>query len=759
MQNTNQSTKWKIFISPIKYLIIITLLLTNCNIQKRKSANIKAFAKLYGYVRWFHPSDEAQQIDWDKLAVTGARKVENAPNVKALRDSLLLIFRPIAPTLKIYLNNENIKFNIAEITPKDTIGYKVIAWQHLGVELQATYYPGYQSSRTNRLVSRSENKMPQVYRQLDSKELNYKNIRMKISIKGTENDSIGLFLLPMRNKYDLENIPTSIKPVYFKCHNEWRSQEVKAYIYSEELVIFGVVYNGDKTILIDNFEIEMEDKGSWKKIELDNMDLNSVIEDGPVGFYCFSDKFYKVGSLLIDSKDYCLKIEKNDEIKLFDKCPQFGEILEKKISDKLSIQLPIALLGNNIQTFPAADKLKLKEMKQELNTNESEIYEHLGALIITRNIFQHFYPYFDVIKVDWEKEFEKAIEDAYNDETNHDFLNTLRKFTAKLKDGHIFINHSSDEWFCLPIAWEWVEDKLIITKVLDNESGLKVGDIVNSIDDISSKDYFMDKQKYISAATPGYLNYLSQRNTIHGKQNTFCSISITDLLGNKKVVKLKHSLWISDYYQKFVNSAKFKLLKNNNIYINLDQISMDEIDSLLPKIIRANGLICDLRGYPCNGLSPFLSNLLSVHDTCKWLCTPQIIYPDHEKMQFKNWEGWGLKPKEPHINEPVVFITDGRAISYAESIMGIVKHYKLATIVGQPTAGTNGNVNTFDLPGGYKINFTGMKVTKLDGSQHHGIGVLPDIYVEKTIKGVIEGRDEFLEKAIEVVNKMKHEHN
>jgi C-terminal processing protease CtpA/Prc len=120
-------------------------------------------------------------------------------------------------------------------------------------------------------------------------------------------------------------------------------------------------------------------------------------------------------------------------------------------------------------------------------------------------------------------------------------------------------------------------------------------------------------------------------------------------------------------------------------------------------------------------------------------------------MGFKEWEGWGLKPKAPHINVRVVFLTDGRAISYAESLLGIVKHYKLATIVGHATAGTNGTHNSFTLPGDYNISFTGMKAIKLDGGQHHGIGVIPDICVEKTIKAVIEGRDEFLEKAIEIL--------
>jgi len=57
----------------------------------------------------------------------------------------------------------------------------------------------------------------------------------------------------------------------------------------------------------------------------------------------------------------------------------------------------------------------------------------------------------------------------------------------------------------------------------------------------------------------------------------------------------------------------------------------------------------------------------------------------------------------------------------------------------------------FRLPGGYRITWTGMKVLKHDGSQHHGIGILPEIYIEKTIQGVKDGRDEFIEKALELV--------
>jgi len=85
--------------------------------------------------------------------------------------------------------------------------------------------------------------------------------------------------------------------------------------------------------------------------------------------------------------------------------------------------------------------------------------------------------------------------------------------------------------------------------------------------------------------------------------------------------------------------------------------------------------------------------------------------------------------------------------------MGIVEFYHLAEIVGGPTAGTNGNVNPLPLPGGYRVTWTGMKVLKHDGSRHHGVGIAPTVPVSRTLAGVAAGRDEILERAVQIVSK------
>jgi C-terminal processing protease CtpA/Prc len=84
--------------------------------------------------------------------------------------------------------------------------------------------------------------------------------------------------------------------------------------------------------------------------------------------------------------------------------------------------------------------------------------------------------------------------------------------------------------------------------------------------------------------------------------------------------------------------------------------------------------------------------------------------------------------------------------------MGFIENYKLGEIVGQATAGSNGNTTAYALPGGFSIQWTGMKVVRHDGSQQNLIGIRPTVSVKRTIQGIMEGRDEFLDKALEIIN-------
>ena len=58
------------------------------------------------------------------------------------------------------------------------------------------------------------------------------------------------------------------------------------------------------------------------------------------------------------------------------------------------------------------------------------------------------------------------------------------------------------------------------------------------------------------------------------------------------------------------------------------------------------------------------------------------------------------------------------------------------------------NIAEISAPTGCRTKFTGMRVSKPDGTQFHLIGIQPTILASRTLAGVIAGRDEVLERAL-----------
>ena len=116
--------------------------------ESQQIENLRAFAKLYGYVRYFHPSDEAAGLDWDAFAIHGARQVRAASDAAQLERILSELFRPVAPTMQITGSSEQAEASPA-LSLTDTSELEVVAWQHMGLG-DGTTNNVYRSLRTNR---------------------------------------------------------------------------------------------------------------------------------------------------------------------------------------------------------------------------------------------------------------------------------------------------------------------------------------------------------------------------------------------------------------------------------------------------------------------------------------------------------------------------------------------------------------------------------------------------------------------------------
>jgi C-terminal processing protease CtpA/Prc len=752
-------------VKKIVLLIISVSFLSITQAQSnQKLENLKTFAKAYGYVKYFHPSDEAAHIDWNSFAIYGAEQIEKCSSQQEVITTLNQLFHPIAPT--VVFSNSKTGFDFKTITPPNVKKYKPIYWQHNGLGIGMNNNGGtYSSVRVNskdKVVKSSG--FGNIMTGIDAdkylgKEIKYTGfVKMKEGSSGT-----GHLWLRVDNKDKSMGFFNNMGNDPIKS-SEWKQYEIIGNVDSNSTsIVFGCFLQGKGALYFDKAQFFYKQNEEWIELPL----KNNGFETGGIVDKWEDDKWvgrgagYDMGLTSTTTYEgnksaviaYMQKKTANtSNKKLFDHHPNTKELIEEEIGGSIFCQIPISLYINKNGTYPEADSKRLSSLEKSLsdiNTTDNNLSLRLGNIINIYNVFQHFYPYFDVVGVNWEKEFEIALKSAYNNTEPYDYWVTLKKFTAKLKDGHIRVNKSPNKNIYLPpFKWEWVENKLIITEVFDDNLSLQIGDIITKIDNQDAKEYFQEINSRISAGTKGWIETRATTESLLGEKDS----EITVATGNN-IINIKRNLTRQEYFKQEHQKPAYSQLDNNIYYLNLDAIEMDTINKLLPQLEKCSAIICDLRGYP-NGNHDFISYLLEKDDTSKsWMRIPQIIYPDQKNITSYQNEGWGLKAKKPYLGDKkIVFIIDGSAISYAESYMSFIEGYKLATIIGQPTAGTNGNVNPFRLHGGYSIYWTGMKVIKHDGSQHHGVGILPNIYVNKTIEGIKAGKDEFLEKAIEFIN-------
>ena len=723
--------------------------------------NLRAFAKLLGYVRYFHPSDEAAQIDWEKFAIYGAERVKKAGSSKELKAVLEELFLPIAPMAQIYLNGEAPRDFSASL-PKDTAGLKVVAWQHRGVGFGSANSP-YLSIRVNKEnVLRTSMMVGTISQGVDAAPWRGREIRLRASFRvdGKESQRRGYLWLRVDRPNNRRGFFETLRNHPVRS-DQWQKCEIDGTVDGDALFIaFGGVMENGERMAVDDFELLAKDKkGRWKPVSIQNHGFEEgELEKAPVGWTALSRGYLcRISSQNPAQGKQCLVIEPPTvklTDKLFEKIPAIGETIHKKLTNGLACSIPLALYGNDKETLGKNEQYPLEKWTKALAKKKIEDWSarnesvRLADVIIAWNVFEHFYPYFDVVGVDWDKELTLSLEKALKDKTEKDFFDALRLMVAHLRDGHGNVDSANlPAQAGLPVAVEWVENEVVVTATRDR-AHLKRGDIIVAVDGVRAEQALINAEELISGS-PQWKRVEALSLFGSGDEGT------TAELGIKRGGKIL-AVDVRRNSRQPANEPKGPPIYNfpeGIIYVDLERAAWDVINLRLKDLAAAKGIVFDLRGYP-RGNHEILCYLLKARDRSgAWMQIPQWIYPDRENIAGYEKSGWLLESREPKIKGKVVFITDGRAISYAESVLSFVEHYKLGEIVGQPTAGTNGNVNSFSLPGDFRIDWTGMKVVKHDGSQHHLLGIRPTVPMKRTIQGILEGRDELLEKALEVIRK------
>ena len=214
-----------------------------------------------------------------------------------------------------------------------------------------------------------------------------------------------------------------------------------------------------------------------------------------------------------------------------------------------------------------------------------------------------------------------------------------------------------------------------------------------------------------------------------------------------KIAKLLDSLQ-QDYLEKVI--PRHRLLSPDIGYIWPETLKNDSIPAIMEKFRNTKGIVIDFRCYPHNDFTAFtLGSYLTPTPTEFAKFTNGSIeqpgtftFTDTLKVGNNNTQCYKGK---------VVIIVNETTQSSADYHTMAFQTAPGATVIGSTTAAADGNVSQIVLPGNVQTGISGIGVYYPDGRETQRVGVALDVEVKPTIRGIIEGRDELLEKAIEII--------
>ncbi|GAA4454072.1 hypothetical protein GCM10023189_20030 [Nibrella saemangeumensis] len=432
--------------------------------------------------------------------------------------------------------------------------------------------------------------------------------------------------------------------------------------------------------------------------------------------------------------------------------------------------VPIMLPVSNFDVY--------RESYNKLGAYPSLGYRVLAAAEIYTSI-DLFFAYKHLMDNNWDQVYREMLPKFVLARDSLDYLRAVAEFNAHINDGHGMIGsplypkitnggtHSSG------IFGKMVEGQFIVN-VIANDSvarrvGLKRGDVILAINGKKPQALIDEVRKYRAASNEVSQTYFLSEALLRGDEGETTQLTIKDAEGTVRTVALKHAKalereeWGPQLNDR-LNQPMLRFITNDIGYADLNRLKQTEVDSMFTLFKNTKAIIFDMRGYPNVTLWAISSRLTDKKNVTGALFTfPINLQPNLANIVDyyggqKVWEedqqmipapaGWIYRGK-------TVMLIDESAISQAEHTGLFLRAANGTRFIGSQTAGANGTAYGYPIPGGIFMAYTGHQSAYGDGKPMQRIGLKPDIEVRPTIKGIQQGRDEVLERAVQYLQTEK----
>jgi hypothetical protein len=712
---------------------------------RREIDNVAAFARLYGVVRYFCPADAVTTVDWDRLTVLGVSRARGARDAAELETALKETFGPLGPGLQIGKK-------LPPVSPPGPVDAGLVVWEYSGPAVAVSARSGpYSRGRTNRSVPApvgEEVEAVSLSQAVPATDFRGKRIRYRARARVTAPEAEGWARLWLQiyceggNMCFVDNM--GAHPIR---ETEWREYILAGPVAGDATrVVLGVLAAGTMTADFDAVELAVGDGETWTPIALRNpgFEAAEATAGWGQGGTTRGAKITQVEGGAAEGQHFLrLLAMPSAEVSPNTRAAR-GTTVDVDLGRGLRARVPLALSDEEARSS-TMESLRAALDATPATAGRADLNVRLADVVVAWNVFRHFYPYWEEAQVGWDSRLVPQLEAAYIASTPESHREAVQLLVADIRDGHGTVSEPSPpKRGSLPIQLRVIGGRLVASA--SSVADAPVGTVVTALNGIPASERLQRQMTLFSGTT-------QWRSVRAIREMTACAPGSTTRLTTETAAGTTRDVDLAcdEKPPKEVRPEPVSELAEGLWYVDLSRATMREIEPALPELAAARGVVFDLRGYPTDAGARVLPHLLDEPETDRWMHVAEIAGPFGKVSRWESF-GWNMSPETPRLAGRRVFLTDGRAISYAESVMGYVKDRGLATIVGAATAGANGNVVAFGVPSGLRISFTGMRVTGHDGSApHHLVGVQPDVPLEPTLAGLRAGKDELLEKAKELL--------
>ncbi len=388
----------------------------------------------------------------------------------------------------------------------------------------------------------------------------------------------------------------------------------------------------------------------------------------------------------------------------------------------------------------------------------------LLALFRYWNMIEYFFPNKHLANEDWNLVLRQSIPEFVNGKTDVQYHLNALKLIAKIHDSHAniwgdkFIEESRGKYHA-PLEIKFIEEKPVVSGFLTlinkndefTETAFRTGDEIISVDGKPVSEIIKEQLPL----TPGS-NYPTQLRDfafrlLRTDNETMEIEFIRDGKKESRDIKcfLKENLDLYKYYKDEMNKSSWKMLDNNIGYIYPGTLKRDSVNSIMEKLKNTKGIVIDFRSYPSDfPLFDLGKHLMPLPTPFVKFTTGSLEYPG----LFTTTDLLNVGDTNANYYKgKIIIIVNETTQSSAEYHTMAWRTAPSAKVIGSTTAGADGNVSEINLPGGIKTMISGIGVLTPEGKETQRVGIIPDIEVKQTIRGFKEGKDELLEKAIELI--------